>query len=246
MTAFVMQVQEPAKENGMAVYAISDVHLSLGVSNKAMDVFGPGWANHMERLQEGWQKTVAPEDIVLIAGDISWATYMPDAMGDLLFLHNLPGQKVILRGNHDYWWSAYGKVRTNLPPSILAVQNNVVQVGDIHVCGTRGWTSPNMGNFSEEKDRKLFEREKIRLRLSLKGLKEGEMNLCMLHYPPFTERGDPTEFAEIIAEYSVKKVVYGHLHGKSGYGAFQGMWGNTEYVFSSADCLGFVPKKILD
>lgn len=229
----------------MGVYAISDVHLSTGVPNKAMDIFGPGWTNHMERLKEGWLDTVKPGDLVLVAGDISWATYMEDAMGDLFFLHNLPGQKVILRGNHDYWWSAYGKVRSGLPGSMKAVQNNVVQVGEICLCGTRGWVAPGMGNYSEEKDRKLFEREKIRLRLSLQGLRADTMNICMLHYPPFNEKGEPTEFAEIIKEYPVHKVVYGHLHGKSGYGAFRGVWEGTEYVFTSADCLNFVPKRIL-
>lgn len=229
----------------MAVYAISDVHLSTGVPNKAMDIFGPGWTNHMERLKEGWLSTVQPEDIVLMAGDISWATYLPDAMGDLQFLDSLPGKKVLLRGNHDYWWSAYGKVKTSLPSSMVAVQNNVVEVGDICVCGTRGWVAPGMGNFSEEKDRKLFEREKIRLRLSLQGLKEDKTNICMLHYPPFNEKGEPTEFAEIIREYPVEKVVYGHLHGKAGYSAFRGMWGEVEYVFTSADCLNFVPRRVM-
>ena len=230
----------------MRVFAISDVHLSLGVENKSMDVFGTGWARHIQRLQEGWRDTVAPGDLVLLAGDISWAMYRQDAREDLFFLHTLPGTKVLLRGNHDFWWSGYSKVLSMLPPSLKAVQNNALRLGDICICGTRGWTAPGTAGFSEEEDRKLFEREKVRLRLSLEQLpKDGTLNLCMLHYPPFTEKGEPTDMVHILEEYPVQLVVYGHLHGKSGWSAFQGLYGETEYHFTSADALHFVPKRIL-
>lgn len=125
-----------------------------------MDVFGTGWARHIQRLQEGWRDTVAPGDLVLLAGDISWAMYRQDAREDLFFLHTLPGTKVLLRGNHDFWWSGYSKVLSMLPPSLKAVQNNALRLGDICICGTRGWTAPGTAGFSEEEDRKLFEREK--------------------------------------------------------------------------------------
>ena len=230
----------------MRVFAISDVHLSLGVENKSMDVFGTGWARHIQRLQEGWRDTVAPGDLVLLAGDISWAMCRQDAREDLFFLHTLPGTKVLLRGNHDFWWSGYSKVLSMLPPSLKAVQNNALRLGDICICGTRGWTAPGTAGFSEEEDRKLFEREKVRLRLSLEQLpKAGTLNLCMLHYPPFAEKGEPTDMVHILEEYPVQHVVYGHLHGKSGRSAFQGLYGETEYHFTSADALHFVPKRIL-
>ena len=230
------------------IFAIGDLHLSLSVENKAMDVFGPGWANHISRLREGWQDTVGEEDLVLIPGDISWALRLEEAQADLAFIHELKGTKVLLRGNHDYWWTGYSKVQSVLPPSLRAVQNNALVWGDVIVGGTRGWNTPLSADFSETKDRKIFEREKQRLGLSLTAMdaREGRMKLCMLHYPPFNEKGEPSDFAKLLMGHGVKGCVYGHLHGRSCLGGFEGGFEGTEYHLTSADHLRFVPKRIAE
>ena len=148
------------------IFAIGDLHLSLSVENKAMDVFGPGWANHVARLKEGWQDTVGEEDLVLVPGDISWGLRLEEALADLDFIHGLKGTKILLRGNHDYWWTGYSKVKSILPPSVKAVQNGALLWNGVIVGGTRGWNTPLSPDFSESKDRKIFEREKLRLGLS--------------------------------------------------------------------------------
>ncbi len=230
------------------IFAIGDLHLSLSVENKAMDVFGPGWANHVSRLREGWQDTVGEEDLVLVPGDISWALRLEEAQADLAFIHELKGTKVLLRGNHDYWWTGYSKVQSVLPPSLRAVQNNALVWGDVIIGGTRGWNTPLSADFSETKDRKIFEREKQRLGLSLTAMdaREGRMKLCMLHYPPFNEKGEPTDFAKLLMNHGVKGCVYGHLHGRSCLGGFEGGFEGTEYHLASADHLRFVPKRIAE
>ena len=152
------------------IFAIGDLNLSLSVENKAMDVFGPGWANHIQRLREGWQDTVGEGDLVLIPGDISWGLRLEEAEADLAFIHGLKGTKILLRGNHDYWWTGYSKVQSLLPPDMKAIQNNALRWGDAIVGGTRGWNTPLSADFSESKDRKIFEREKLRLDLSLRAM----------------------------------------------------------------------------
>ena len=230
------------------IFAIGDLHLSLSVENKAMDVFGPGWANHVARLQEGWQDTVAEEDLVLLPGDISWGLRLEEAQADLDFVHRLKGTKILLRGNHDYWWTGYGKVNAVLPPSIKAVQNNALVWGDAVIGGTRGWNTPMSAAFSESKDRKIFEREKMRLGLSLSAMeaREGRLRLFMLHYPPFNEKGEPTDFARLLAGHGGDSCTYGHLHGRSCLGGFEGEYEGTAYHLVSADHLRFVPKLIAE
>lgn len=230
------------------VFAIGDLHLSLSVENKAMDVFGPGWANHVDRLKEGWQDTVGEGDLVLVPGDISWGLRLEEALADLEFIHELRGTKVLLRGNHDYWWTGYSKVQSVLPPSILAVQNNALVWHDLVIGGTRGWNTPLSPDFSESKDRKIFEREKQRLGLSLGAMdaREGRLKLIMLHYPPFSERGEPTDFARLLEGHGVDHCVYGHLHGRSCLGGFEGSHAGTAYHLASADHLRFVPKLIAE
>lgn len=230
------------------VFAIGDLHLSLSVADKAMDVFGPGWANHVERLREGWQDTVGEEDLVLIPGDISWGLRLEEGLADLAFIHSLKGTKILLRGNHDYWWTGYSKVQRLLPPSVKAVQNNALVWGDVIVGGTRGWNTPLNPDFSESKDRKIFEREKLRLDLSLKAMdaQDGRLRLFMLHYPPFTEKGEATDFAKALVGHGVDGCAYGHLHGRSCLGGFEGTYEGTAYHLTSADHLRFVPKLIAE
>lgn len=230
------------------IFAIGDLHLSLSVENKAMDIFGPGWANHVTRLREGWQDTVGEADLVLVPGDISWGLRLEEAAADLRFIHQLKGTKVLLRGNHDYWWTGYSKVQSILPPSLKAVQNNALLWGDAIIGGTRGWNTPLSPDFSESKDRKIFEREKLRLSLSLGAMdaQAGRLRLFMLHYPPFNEKGEPTDFARLLVGHGVDHCVYGHLHGRSCLGGFEGAYEGTAYQLVSADYLQFVPRLVAE
>ena len=196
------------------VYAISDLHLATK-ENKPMDIFGGMWENYIEQIVEDWRK-VKGNDIVLIAGDISWAMKLENALGDLEFIGSLGGHKVILKGNHDYWWSSYSRVRDALPKGVYAVQNDSLKIGGYIICGSRGWAP--LASESTPEDIKIFEREKGRLKLSLDDAmyrrKEEERLLVMMHFPPFTARFEDSDFTEIIAQYPVSAVVYGHLHGR--------------------------------
>lgn len=227
------------------VYAIGDLHLCLSVKDKSMEVFGARWEGYLARLHAAWEATVAPDDLVLVPGDISWAMRVGEAGDDLAFLGRLPGKKVLLRGNHDYWWSSYARVVSALPEGVAAIQNNVYRLDGVAVAGSRGWLTPVHGGFSEEKDRAVFEREMIRLRLSLDGLSAGAYNIVMLHYPPFSEKGEPSPFVELIEQYPVRQVVYGHLHGYAASHAFEGERAGVVYTLASADHLAFCPKRIL-
>ena len=170
---------------------------------------------------------------------------MEEAAADLDFIHSLKGSKILLRGNLDYWWTGYTKVQSILPPSIKAVQNNALVWGDAIIGGTRGWNTPASPDFSESKDRKIFEREKLRLGLSLTAMdaREGRLRLCMLHYPPFNEKGEPTDFARLLTGQA-DHCVYGHLHGRSCLGGFEGPYEGTAYHLVSADHLRFVPQLV--
>ncbi len=226
------------------VYAIGDLHLSLSVPNKAMDVFGARWRAHTDRIREAWQDTVAADDLVLVPGDISWAMYLEDAIADLAFIGELNGTKLLLRGNHDYWWQSVTKVRAALPKGMYALQNDVFRFGDLFIAGTRGWTIPESSHFKESADRKLYERELIRLDLSLARVPNGADCIGMLHYPPFSEAGEPSAFAQRFAAIGATDVVYGHLHGASHRCGFNGIADGVNYHLISADYLDFVPKRI--
>ena len=230
------------------IFAIGDLHLSLSVENKAMDVFGPGWANHVARLKEGWQDTVGEEDLVLVPGDISWGLRLEEALADLEFIHGLKGTKVLLRGNHDYWWTGYSKVKSVLPSSVKAVQNDALLWNGVIVGGTRGWNTPLSPDFSESKDRKIFEREKLRLGLSLRAMDDmaGRLRVVMLHYPPLYQGYQCPEILSVLEKYPVELCCYGHLHGPTIRRRMEGKRGETEFSLISADYLGFIPKKICD
>ena len=229
----------------MRIFALSDPHLSISV-DKPMDIFGPNWGNHTARLEEAWVSLVRPEDVVLIPGDISWAMSLDEAAADLAFIASLPGSKVLLRGNHDYWWNSISKVRAALPEGIKAIQNDSLASGGIAIVGTRGWTCPGSSLFDAAQDQKLYERELIRLELSLKSAAHGLPKLCMLHYPPFNEKRQQSGFTSLLEAYGVERVIYGHLHGKSCNNAFEGVRNGVEYILCSADHLSFTPKLILE
>lgn len=202
----------------MKVYAISDLHLSLN-NPKPMDIFGGNWANYWENITADWSAKVTEKDIVLISGDISWANGIEDALPDLNAIAKLPGKKVIIKGNHDYWWASYSKVKQALPHTMCAIQNNAIELNNIIIAGTRGWTLTT--DKSSEQDIKIYKRELIRLKMSLDEANKLYKNndgsqkpiILMMHYPPFNALWQDSEFTDIIKAYSVTAVVYGHLHG---------------------------------
>ncbi|GEO25712.1 ser/threonine protein phosphatase [Alicyclobacillus acidoterrestris] len=224
----------------MALYAIGDLHLATTV-NKPMDVFGDTWTNHTEQIQQHWTATISPSDTVLIPGDISWAMTLDEAAPDLQWVSELPGKKVMIRGNHDYWWSGIGKVRGILLKDMYAIQNDSLPLDGLTIAGTRGWVLPNHPNFSEE-DEHILQREIHRLKLSLDhAVKHNHPIVCMLHYPPTGGDGEETVFTQVLESYGVQLCVYGHLHGASHRFAFNGTRNGTRYQLVSADYLQFKP-----
>ena len=228
----------------MKVFAIGDLHLDGG-DNKPMDVFGAHWEGHFNKICRDWLARVSDGDIVLIPGDISWAMRLPDALPDLMKIGALPGRKVLLRGNHDYWWSSISRLRDVLPKGMYAVQNDAVKIDGVTVCGTRGWLLP--GPQTTPEDEKIFARELLRLRMSLEEAKRMGGNICvMMHYPPVLEDGMPTEFSRIITEFGVHQAVYGHLHGAAGKTAYNAVLDGTSYHCVACDGLNFSLFELID
>lgn len=224
----------------MKIFAISDLHLSIN-NPKPMDIFGPVWDNYLDKIIDDWNKKVNDDDVVLLAGDLSWAMKLEDAIADIELLKNLKGTKIILRGNHDYWWSTISKVRNILPENIYAIQNDSLVLGPYIFCGTRGWVVDN-GKLNNAEDKKIFDRELIRLELSLKDAKlkqkKGEKIICMLHFPPYDKFNNPTAFTNLIESYGVDAVVFGHLHGKIPNVNKTLKINNVTYYLTSCDMVG--------
>lgn len=234
----------------MKIFAIGDLHLPGG-DMKPMDVFGQHWENHFERISEDWRAKVTDEDIVLIPGDISWAMQLGSALEDLRRIAALPGRMLILRGNHDYWWSSLTQLRCNLPENMHAVQNDAYDAGDVVFCGTRGWMIPPSavngqaeGRGSISQDEKLYRREAMRLEMSLQAARKiaaGRPVFAMMHYPPllpeYAKSG--TEFTRLLTEYGAARCVYGHLHGPSIQRGYAGVYNGVQYDLVSCDALRF-------
>jgi len=201
----------------MKIFAISDLHISTN-TNKPMDVFGGNWVGYLDKIRDDWQQKVGEDDLVLIGGDISWAMDIADAQKDLQTLKELKGKKILIKGNHDYWWSGIGKVRDILPENFFALQNDSIRFDGVVICGSRCWSVPGSPDFTEQ-DNKIYLRETERLRLSLSNAnkikKEGDKLIALVHYPPFNVRRDDTLFTELFETNGVDVVIYGHLHGKS-------------------------------
>ena len=227
----------------MRVFAIADPHLS-GANPKPMDIFGGNWEGHPEVFFERWRETVGDNDLVLVPGDISWAMHLDEALIDLKAIAALPGQKVLLRGNHDYWWSSISKVRAQLPPSLYALQNDALRFAGITVAGTRGWTVPGSFDFSEQ-DAKIYAREVERLKLSLAAAAKlgGDTLIVMLHYPPTNPRLEPSEMMDILVKAAPDIVVFGHIHGEKPSLPLPEL-GNAKVFFVAADALSFTPQLI--
>lgn len=234
----------------MKVFAIGDLHLSGG-QDKPMDVFGERWANHAERIFSSWRELVSQEDCVLLPGDFCWAMQLDDAMLSVNEVAALPGTKILTRGNHDYWWSSPTKMRDRFPSCVKLIQNDALDMGRFIVCGTRGWNLPGSADFTE-KDAKIYQRELMRLEMSLNAamrLKAQEDRAdkpitVMLHYPPLLENGADTGFTEVLERFPVKNAVYGHLHAQSCRLAFEGERNGINYRLCSADHIDFAPKLI--
>lgn len=231
----------------MVVYGISDLHLSFA-SDKPMDVFGDHWKDHAAKMADAWDRVVGDDDVVLCPGDLSWALRLDEAKEDLAWIGARKGRlKVLGRGNHDYWWSAIGKVRKALPEGCVALQNDAVDLGDVVVAGSRCWAAPGGLDFSEA-DQKIYERELVRLRLSLEAgrkLAGSRPLIASIHYPPFAADGRPTGFSELIEEHGVALCVYGHLHGRHAHRtAVVGEVRGVRYQLIACDFLDFVPMKL--
>lgn len=201
----------------MKFFAISDLHISSN-SQKPMDVFGKSWVGYLEKIKEDWQKKVSDDDVVLIGGDISWAMKVEQAREDVMTLAPLKGKKVLIKGNHDYWWSGIGKVRDMLPDNFYALQNDSIKFGNVIICGSRCWSVPGSPDFKEQ-DMKIYMREVERLKLSLasavKMKTDGDKLLALIHYPPFNVKRENSGFTDLFEEYGIDSVVYGHLHGNN-------------------------------
>ena len=219
----------------MKVFAIGDLHLEGG-DDKPMSVFGEQWNGHFERISADWRSRVSEDDLVLIPGDISWAMQLDAALPDLMRVAELPGRKILLRGNHDYWWSGIQRLRAVLPEGMYAIQNDAVRIGDVTVAGSRGWTHP--GDSAE--DERIYQRELARLALSLEqAARLGGRLAVMTHYPPVGENGQATEVSRLISDSGARICVYGHLHGAAGRNAFRGVLEDTAYYCVSCDQIGF-------
>lgn len=228
----------------MRLFALADLHLGVAV-NKPMDVFGPLWERHAERIEAHWRRLVGPEDWVLVPGDISWAMKLEEALPDLRFIDSLPGRKLLLKGNHDYWWTSRSKVEALLPPSLSLLQNDARDLGSgVGVVGTRGWTPPDAPRATAE-DKKIYEREVGRLELSLKAARgRFERLVAMIHYPPIYAGLGETAFVPLLREAGVKVCVYGHLHGPDHRYAVKGDRNGVRYYFVAADAVDFAPVEI--
>lgn len=223
----------------MAIYAIADLHLPGG-DVKPMDVFGAHWAGHFDKISQNWRQKVTDEDIVLLPGDISWAMTLAEARRDLEAIGQLPGSKVLLRGNHDYWWSGIGRVRDALPAGMYAIQNDCLCLQDTLICGTRGWLLPSEQTGAD--DLKIYQRELLRLNMTLTQARRKSETMpivCMMHFPPLTDACRDTGFTELMEQYGVDDAIYGHLHGLGLKTAFKGEHRGTRYHLVSCDGLDF-------
>ena len=234
----------------MSIYAIGDLHLSFE-TNKPMNVFGEKWDNYEEKLQQSWNEIIKEDDTVLIPGDFSWATYLKDTLQDFQYLNNLTGKKVLLKGNHDYWWTTLKSMREFLNQNdftnIDFIFNSSHECDEAMIVGTRGWSF----NETENSD-KMLKREVSRLELSIKDAIQKNKNkkiICMMHYPPITknmiEMKQKSEYLEILKKYNITECIYGHLHGNSHNEAVEGNVDGINLQLVSSDYLEFKPIEIL-
>lgn len=249
----------------MAVYAIGDLHLAFGAPDKSMEVFGPAWDRYAEKMETHWNEMIKPDDLVLLPGDISWAMKPEQALIDLNWIDALPGTKVMIRGNHDYWWTSPSKLRAMLPPSIHMIQNDTFQWKDLSIGGARLWDTPeySFGEYivykenprskekpvadTAEEDAKIFSRELQRLEMSLKLFdKRARLKIAMTHYPPIGADLKPSQASKILQAHHTDICVFGHLHNVKPQALPFGKANGIDYALTSADYLDFRPLKLLE
>jgi uncharacterized protein len=253
----------------MKLFAISDPHLSFGVPGKSMDRFGEEWVRHPDKIKANWERLVGPDDVVVVPGDISWAKKFEAALEDLKWIGELPGRKVILRGNHDIWWPSVSLLDQELPPSIRFVQNNHVKIGPFVFFGSRMWDTqeysvfdliawdPKKGSIPGIKSggdlaeqEKIYDRELLRLKLSVDSVSDGTpgVRIGLSHYPPLDHLLKPSRASALYAQCGAQHVIFGHLHSVKT--EWQGKaFGNLEgvtYHLTSCDYLGYEPKFICE
>lgn len=247
----------------MSIWAIADLHLSFGTADKKMDIFGKHWVNHAEKIKKHWLQCVANDDLVLISGDISWAKTLEEAQLDLNWIDALPGQKVMIRGNHDYWWTSYSKLSQSLPPSIHAIQNNAFHWNGISICGTRLWDSSEydfneiidfqdkqadnkkLDAAEEENREKIFARELLRLESSLNMLdSNSNVRIALTHYPPIGYRLESSIVSRMLEKHRVNFCIFGHLHSVQQDCQIFGEKNGVHYILTAADYLKFKPRLI--
>lgn len=246
----------------MNIWALADLHLAHSVPSKNMAVFGPDWEGYMDKIAASWRELVAKDDLVLLPGDITWAMKLEEAKIDLQWIHELPGTKVMIRGNHDYWWSSAKKMSEIFPSSVHFIHNTAFHWNDIAIGGTRLWDTPEY-NFNgyvhfqenpkarppsddQEKDEAIFERELERLKLSLRQMNPAaKLKIAMTHYPPISADLRPSRASAILEEFGIQVCVFGHLHNlkkdKPMFGEIRGV----KYYLTAGDYLDFRPLKVL-
>lgn len=231
----------------MAIYTIADLHLSFN-TDKPMDIFGTNWENYEEKIKEDWLKKVKKEDYIILPGDFSWAMYLEETIKDFEFINQLPGKKILLKGNHDYWWTTVTNMRKFLKENnfenIDFLHNNSYEIENKIIVGTRGWV------LSEDlEDKRLTKREADRLELSImNGIKEygnEKEIIAFMHYPPITKNYRNTEYINVLKKYNIKKCYYGHLHSISIQEALEGIIDGIEYKLVSSDGVDFKLTKII-
>lgn len=252
----------------MTIWALSDPHLAFSVPSKTMEDFGPSWEKYTDKIQSHWNALIAPSDLVLIPGDISWAMRLDEALIDLKWIDALAGTKLILKGNHDYWWESSKKLTQVMPPSIHFIHNNTFLWNKVAIGGSRLWDSPeySFNSFvqfqenpkariktleeiakAEDEEEKIFIKELHRLSLSLSQLpKDAKLKIAMTHYPPIGADLAPSRASKILESFHIDICVFGHLHNVKKNSLPFGKARGTNYLFTSCDYLDFIPLKVVD
>ena len=247
----------------MNIWAIADLHLCLSNTDKTMEVFGDNWKDYIQRIKKNWEEKVLPTDLVLIAGDISWAKNFQGSLVDFEFIEKLPGKKVIIKGNHDYWWPSLKKMQENLPPSIHVIQNNSFNIDEVSIAGARLWDTDEY-NFNEitvfkenpfknesreldiQENERIFKRDIERLKLSLYSLNEkAKVKIVMTHYPPIGLNMKDSICSKLFEEFNIDIVIFGHLHNLNTHKKLFSEKNGIKYFLTSSDYLNFSPIKIL-
>lgn len=240
----------------MKIFAIGDLHFSGTPPTKPMEIFGPHWEHHRQKLCAAWQEQVSDDDIVFVVGDTSWAMRLDKALEDLTTIAELPGSTYLIRGNHDYWWSSLNKMNKATQGSLTFLQGHGQAINHIAFGGTRGYICPNDTSFNADTDESIYKRELLRTEAALQemdqalasnGYKESDeaIRILLLHYPPFNDKNEPSGFTELLAKYKVDHCIFGHLHDKLSFQRIPNYFENTALHLVSADFMNFTIKQIL-